>query len=72
VSVPIHFIEGRCDAHAMSETSQPFLFQATLDLGDGVERSFAMLIPLDDQIPMRHRLEAACAVLGEGGTFNEG
>ncbi len=72
VSVPIRFIEGRCDAHAMSETSQPFLFQATLDLGDGVERSYAMPIPLADQIPMRHRLEAACAVLGEDGAFNEG
>ena len=72
VSVPIRFTEGRCDAHAMSETSQPFLFQATLDLGDDDERSYAMPIPLDDQIPMRHRLEAACAVLGEDGAFNEG
>ncbi len=72
VSVPIRFVEGRCDAHAMSETSQPYLFQATLDLGDGDERSFAMPIPLDDQIPMRHRLEAACAVLGEDGAFNDG
>ena len=71
-SVPIRFQEGRCDAHAMSETSQPFLFQATLDLGDGDERSYAMPIPLDDQIPMRHRLEAACAILGEDGAFNEG
>jgi len=56
----------------MSETSQPFLFQATLDLGDSEERSYAMPIPFDDQIPMRQRLESACAVLGEGGTFNEG
>ena len=72
VSVPIRFVEGRCDAHAMAETSQPFLFQATLDLGDGDERSYAMPIPLDDQIPMRHRLEAACAILGEDGAFNDG
>jgi len=70
--VPIRFTEGRCDAHAMSETSQPFLFQATLDLGDGVARSYAMPIPPDDRIPMRHRLEAACAVLDEDGAFNEG
>ena len=72
VSVPIRFTEGRCDAHAMSESSQPFQFSATLTLGDGVERGYAMPIPLDDQLPMRARLEAACEYLGETGTFNDG
>lgn len=72
ISVPIRFTEGRCDAHAMSETSQPFEFSAAIDLGDGVERSYALPIPTDDQIPMRQRLEAACAYLNETGAFNDG
>ncbi|MGB8860326.1 MAG: hypothetical protein WCC60_13755, partial [Ilumatobacteraceae bacterium] len=72
VAVPIRFAEGRCDAHAMAETSQPFEFAATIDLGDGVERGLAMPIPVADQIPMRTRLEAACAFLGQTGALGDG
>ena len=45
----------------MAEASQPFAFASALDLGDGIQRSYALPIPLADQIPMRTRLEAACA-----------
>lgn len=69
--VPIRFIEGRCDAHALSESSQPFKFYAVLDLGDGIERSFAMTPEIGDQIPMRHRVEAACEILDKIGFVGE-
>jgi hypothetical protein len=62
--VPIRFIEGRCDVHAQSESSQPFEFVLQLDLGDGVERSYDLLPAVADQVPMRHRYEQACAILG--------
>ena len=63
VEVPIRFIEGRCDAHALSESSQPFNFYALLDLGDGIERSFVTMPAKDDRILMRDRVEMACEIL---------
>jgi len=71
VEVPIRFIEGRCDAHALSESSQPFKFYAVLDLGDGIERSLATLPAIVDQAPMRHRVETACEILGKNGFVGE-
>lgn len=70
VDVPIRFLEGRCDAHAASEVSQPFQFSATLDLGDGVQRSYALPIPKPDQVPMRERVDAACEYLGLTGALD--
>ena len=67
IDVPIRFLEGRCDAHASSEVSQPFEFSATLDLGDGVQRTYALPIPKPDQVPMRGRVEAGCEYLGLTG-----
>ncbi|MBI4882505.1 MAG: hypothetical protein HY826_00455 [Actinobacteria bacterium] len=69
VDVPVRFTEGRCDAHASSEVSQPFEFSATLDLGDGRQRSFALPIPKGDQVAMRGRVEAGCEYLGKTGTL---
>ncbi len=71
LDVPVQFLEGRCDAHAASEVSQPFEFSATLDLGDGVERNFALPIPKDDQVPMRHRVDAGCEYLGLTGALDD-
>lgn len=71
VEVPIRFIEGRCDAHALSESSQPFKFYAVLDLGDGVDRSFATVPEIEDQVPMRKRVETACEILGKNGFAGE-
>jgi hypothetical protein len=67
VSVPIRFIEGRCDAHALSESSQPFKFVAQIDLGDGIERPFEVIPALEAQVPMRRRVETACEILGQTG-----
>ncbi|MCE9622787.1 MAG: hypothetical protein K8R99_10615 [Actinomycetia bacterium] len=69
LDVPIRFLEGRCDAHAASEVSQPFEFSATLDLGDGVERGYALPIPQADQVAMRERLDVACEYLGLTGAL---
>ena len=69
VDVPVRFLEGRCDAHASSEVSQPFEFSATLDLGDGVQRTFALPIPKADQVAMRGRVEAGCEYLGLTGAL---
>ena len=68
--VPIRFLEARCDAHAASEVSQPFQFSATLDLGDGVQRAYALPIPIPDQVPMRRRVDAACEILGLTGALD--
>ena len=65
----VRFIEGRCDAHAMAEASQPFEFGLLLDLGDGSERPYALPIPEPDQVPMRSALEAACEILGKTGAL---
>ena len=70
IDVPIRFLEGRCDAHAASEVSQPFQFSATLDLGDGVQRSYALPIPKPEQVPMRHRVDTACEYLGLTGALD--
>lgn len=70
VDVRVRFLEGRCDAHASSEVSQPFEFSATLDLGDGVQRTYALPIPKADQVPMRHRVDDACEILGLTGPLD--
>ncbi len=70
IEVPVRFKEGRCDAHASSEVSQPFEFSATLNLGDGVQRNYALPIPTADQTPMRGRVEAACEYLGLTGPLD--
>lgn len=67
VEVPIMFTEGRCDVHAMSETSQPFGFNAVIDLGDGVQRPYKVPPAESEWATMRHRLEAACEILGKVG-----
>ncbi len=70
VDVPVQFLEGRCDAHAASEVSQPFEFSATLDLGDGIERTYPLPIPEGDQVAMRHRVDAGCEYLGLTGALD--
>lgn len=65
VQVPVRFIEGRCDAHALSESSQPFNFYAVVQLGDGIERTFITVPAVMDQIPMRQTVETGCKILGK-------
>jgi hypothetical protein len=67
VDLPMRFVEGRCDAHALSESSQPFNFVATLDLGDGVARTISVVPAAADQLAMRDTVLEACRVLGQIG-----
>jgi hypothetical protein len=69
--VPVTILEGRCDAHARSESSQPFAFSAIIDLGDGRERVVAIPPPLDQQPRIRARYEEACDILGTDGFVGE-
>ena len=64
-TLPVQFLEGRCDVHGLSESSQPFKFVVIIDLGDGVERSLAVVPDIADQPSMRARSERACEILGE-------
>ena len=66
VEIPVRFVEGRCDSHARSESSQPFAFVAQVDLGDGDELSYPLPPPADQQVAMRNRVEQACDLLGVG------
>jgi hypothetical protein len=65
--VPIRITENRCDAHARSESSQSFRFFGEVDLGDGQVRQYTILPTPDDQLKMRARLEAGCAILEDTG-----
>lgn len=65
LDLPVTFLEGRCDVHGLSESSQPYKFVVLVDLGDGQERSLAVVPDTADQMPMRARSERACAILGE-------
>ena len=63
-SVPVRFLEGRCDAHAMGETSQPFNFVAQIDLGDGELHPYLVMPPDAERVPMRVTMENGCRTLG--------
>jgi hypothetical protein len=65
LEVPVTFLEGRCDVHGLSESSQPYKFVVLVDLGDGVQRSVAVVPAPEDQLAMRERSERACKILDE-------
>jgi hypothetical protein len=67
ITVPIRFTEGRCDAHAVSESSQPFNFIVQVDVGDGIVRPLVVVPPASEQSNMRRRMERACEILGDTG-----
>jgi hypothetical protein len=67
VDIPVRFQEGRCDAHALSESSQPFKFVVQLDMGDGEVSTLAVVPTATDQPIMRERVERACDILGRIG-----
>jgi hypothetical protein len=65
VSVPIRFVEGRCDPHALAEVKQPHKFVAQVDLGDGVLLPYIIVPPEDMFVPMRLTADAACVATGQ-------
>lgn len=68
----VRFVEGRCDAHARSEASQPFEFLLRIDLGDGVVRTHSVRPDPRDRAAMRQRAEQACDVRGDAGFVGQG
>ena len=63
-SAPVRFVEGRCDPHAIAESSQPFKFIAQIDL-EGALHPFVVTPPVEEQAAMRIRVEAGCEQLGK-------
>jgi hypothetical protein len=63
----VHFTEGRCDAHAVAETKQPFRFVMQVDLGDGVARGFAVEPDPAEHPGMLATQASGCEALGATG-----
>lgn len=63
-SAPVRFVEGRCDPHAIAESSQPFKFIAQVDI-DGSLHPYVVTPPVAEQAAMRIRVEAGCEQLGK-------
>lgn len=65
VEVPIRFVEGRCDPHALAETKQPHEFVVQVDLGDGELLPHVVRPDAADFVPMRRTADAACVATGQ-------
>jgi hypothetical protein len=65
VSVPIQFIESRCDPHALAEIKQPTKFIAQVQLGDGSVHPYIIYPERSYWTPMRLTADKACYQLGE-------
>ena len=68
-SARVRFSEGRCDAHAVAETKQPFRFVLQLDLGDGVDHSYVVQPDPAVQPEMLATVADGCAALDADGTL---
>lgn len=64
-SVPVRFVESRCDPHALAEVKQPHKFVAQVDLGDGVLVPYIVVPPVDMFVPMRLTADEACVITGQ-------
>ncbi len=65
VSVPVRFLESRCDPHALAEVKQPTKFIAQIVLGDGSEHPYIIYPDRSYWNAMRATADEACVVLGE-------
>jgi hypothetical protein len=64
-SVPIQFIESRCDPHALAEIKQPTKFVAQVQLGDGSVHPYIIYPERSYWTPMRLTADKACYQLGK-------
>ena len=64
-SVPIRFIESRCDPHALAEIKQPTKFVAQVQLGDGSVHPYTIYPERSYWTPMRLTADKACFQLGK-------
>lgn len=67
--VPVQFLEGRCDAHAVAESKQPFRFVMQVQLSDDLVVPFVVEPPSSVQIDMLATAAAGCVALGLDGTL---
>jgi len=65
VSVPVRFVESRCDPHALAEVKQPTKFVAQVLLGDGSEHPYIIYPERSYWTPMRLTADKACVQLGK-------
>jgi hypothetical protein len=71
-SIPIRFLESRCDPHALAEIKQPTKFIAQVRLGDGSEHPYIIYPERADWIPMRLTADKGCVALGKVDFVGEG
>lgn len=65
VSVPVRFLESRCDPHALAEVKQPTKFISQIVLGDGSEHPYIIYPERSYWNAMRATADEACVILGE-------
>lgn len=61
----VHFLENRCDPHALAEVKQPTKFIAQLEFADGTVRPYVLYPERADWIPMQLTANAGCVALGK-------
>jgi hypothetical protein len=71
-SVPIRFIESRCDPHALAEIKQPTRFVAQIELDDGSVHPYIVYPDRSLWTPMRLTADKACVALGKVEFVGEG
>ena len=71
-SVPIRFIESRCDPHALAEIKQPTKFVAQIELDDGSVHPYIIYPERSLWTPMRLTADKACVALGKVEFVGEG
>ena len=65
VSVPVRFLESRCDPHALAEVKQPTKFISQVQLGDGSTHPYIIYPERECWVEMRLTADEACVILGE-------
>jgi hypothetical protein len=65
VSVPVRFLESRCDPHALAEVKQPTKFISQVQLGDGSVHPYIIYPEREYWVEMRLTADEACVILGE-------
>lgn len=62
---PVHFLENRCDPHALAEVKQPTKFIAQLEFADGKVRPYVLYPERSAWIPMQLTANEGCLALGK-------
>lgn len=65
VSVPVRFLESRCDPHALAEIKQPTKFISQVQLGDGAVHPYIIYPERSYWNVMRATADKACVLLGK-------